>query len=137
LERSLIIFEKISQSMKKVFLLMFLAIGLVVQTNAQVKKKKAIETVTIQTPNAQCEQCKNRIELFMAREEGVTKTVVDYKKKVTKVSFWNDRTNIENVKTALANGGYDADDVTAEPDAYKRLPKSCKKPEDGGHPKKQ
>ena len=35
------------------------------------------------------------------------------------------RTNIENIKTALANLGYDADDVTADPDAYKRLPITC------------
>jgi copper chaperone CopZ len=123
--------------MKRIALFLVAALSLSTISFAQVKKKKAIETVTIQTPNAQCEDCKNRIEAFMAREEGVTKTVVDYKKHVTKVSFWNDRTNIENVKTALANGGYDADDVTAEPEAYKRLPKACKKPEDGGHPKKK
>jgi hypothetical protein len=47
-----------------------------------------------------------------------------------------DRTNVENIKTDIANCGYDADDVTAEPDSYKRLPTCCKKPEDGGgHPK--
>jgi hypothetical protein len=52
------------------------------------------------------------------------------------VTYFKDRTNPENIKTAIANIGYDADDVTAEPDAYKKLPKTCKKPEDGGHPKK-
>ena len=41
-------------------------------------------------------------------------------------------TNIENVKTAIANAGYDADDVKADEGAYKKLPKCCKKPEDGG-----
>ena len=40
--------------------------------------------------------------------------------------------NPENIKALIANVGYDADDVTAEPDAYKRLPTCCKKPEDGG-----
>jgi hypothetical protein len=48
------------------------------------------------------------------------------------VKFFSDRTNIENVKTAIANAGYDADNVTAEEEAYKRLPTCCKKPEDGG-----
>jgi hypothetical protein len=48
-----------------------------------------------------------------------------------------DRTNIENVKTAIANIGFDADDVTAEPSAYQKLPKCCKKPEDGGGPEKK
>ena len=36
------------------------------------------------------------------------------------------------LKTAIANAGYDADDIPANPDAYKELPKCCKKTEDGG-----
>ena len=42
------------------------------------------------------------------------------------VQWYTDRTNIENIKTALANMGYDADDLTADPDAYKRLPAACR-----------
>ena len=91
-------------------------------------KKKALETVTIKTPSVQCEMCKDRIEKFMAREEGVTKTVVDYKRKTAKVTFWTDKTNVENVKTAIANVGYDADDVTANEESYNKLPSCCKKP---------
>jgi hypothetical protein len=51
------------------------------------------------------------------------------------VTYFTDRTNLENIKTAIANAGYDADDVTANEDSYKRLPTKCKKTEDGGHPK--
>jgi periplasmic mercuric ion binding protein len=117
--------------MKKFNLILVLLLGFATISMGQVKKK-AQETVTIKTPTVQCEMCKNRIERFMAREEGVTKTVVDYKRKTAKVTFWNDRTNIENVKTAIANVGYDADDVTANTESYNQLPKCCKKPEDGG-----
>ncbi len=94
--------------------------------------KKGVQTVTIKTPTVQCESCKERIESYLKREEGVQKAVVDIKKKTTKVTFVSERTNIENVKTAIANAGYDADDVTADEEAYKKLPKCCKKPEDGG-----
>lgn len=73
----------------------------------------------------------------MIRESGVQKVNVDYKKKTTKVTFVTDRTNIENIKTAIANVGYDADDVTANEDSYKELPKCCKKPADGGGMKKE
>jgi len=111
----------------------FLA-GMFTLANAQAKSS---QTVTIKTPTVQCESCKQRIENVLAREEGVFKTVVNYKNKTTKVSFYTDRTNIENVKTAIANAGYDADDVTASPEAYKKLPMCCKKPEDGGGMKKQ
>jgi mercuric ion binding protein len=64
------------------------------------------------------------------------KVNVDYKKKTTTVTYLTARTNVENIKALIANVGYDADDVTAEPDAYKRLPTCCKKPEDGGPAKK-
>ena len=105
--------------------------GFTTSSLAQVKKKP-VETVTIQTPSVQCEMCKNRIEKFMTREQGVSKTVVDYKRKTTKVTYYTDRTNIENIKTGIANIGYDADDVTLNPESYNKLPKCCKKPEDGG-----
>ncbi|HTQ65815.1 MAG TPA: cation transporter [Puia sp.] len=123
--------------MKKTQLLLLLIIGYSIPSIAQVERKNGIETATIKTPTVQCEECKKRIESYVSREEGVQKVVVDYKKKITKVTYIVDRTSIENVKAAIANAGYDADDVAADPDAYKRLPTCCKKPEDGGgHPKK-
>lgn len=94
--------------------------------------KKAVQTVTIKTPTVQCESCKSRIENFVSREQGVNKVTVDYKRKTTKVTFVTDRTNIENIKTSIANLGYDADDVAANQESYKKLPTCCKKPEDGG-----
>ena len=113
--------------MKRTFFLFAFMLGLFGMANAQ----KA-QTVTIKTPTVQCESCKQRIESSLLREEGVAKVAVNYKAHTTKVTFWSDRTNIENVKTAIANVGYDADDVTANPEAYKKLPLCCKKPEDGG-----
>ena len=98
--------------------------------------KKPVQTVTIKTPTVQCGTCKKAIEEYVGRETGVQKVTVDYKKKTTKVTFVTDRTNIENIKTAIANVGYDADDVTANEESYKELPKCCKKPEDGGGMKK-
>jgi len=121
--------------MKRIGLLFFAIVGVVSLGLGQVKK--GVQTVAIKTPTVQCESCKERIEKIMAREPGVQKTTVDFKKKITKVTFVSERTNIENVKTAIANAGYDADDVTANEDAYKKLPTCCKKPEDGGGMKKE
>ena len=119
--------------MKKIATLLFALIGIISFTTAQVKGGQ--NTVVIKTPTVQCEKCKDRIEKYLGHEEGIIKVEVDYKKKTTKVTYVIDRTNIENVKTLIANAGYDADDITAEPDSYKRLPLCCKKPEDGGgHP---
>jgi periplasmic mercuric ion binding protein len=97
-------------------------------------QKKAIEKVIIQTPTVQCEMCKTKIENYLMREPGVTAVKVDYKKKTTTVTYATDRNNIEQLKTAIANAGYDADDVTAEESAYKKLPKCCKKPNAAAKP---
>ncbi|MFN7686543.1 MAG: heavy-metal-associated domain-containing protein [Sphingobacteriales bacterium] len=113
--------------MKKGLLLFVLALSISYVSLAQQKKPL---TVKIQTPTAQCEECKQRIEEYLKYEEGVTKVVVYPRSKYTMVTYFADRTNIENIKAAIANVGYDADDVTADEDAYKKLPKTCK------HPKK-
>jgi periplasmic mercuric ion binding protein len=79
----------------------------------------------IQTPTVQCEACKERIENRLMHEEGMSSIVADYKKHTVTVTWYKDRTNLENIKAALNNLGYDADNEAAEPDAYKRLPKTC------------
>ena len=111
--------------MKQFCLVFFMAIGFTITASAQ--QKKPI-TVKIQTPTAQCEECKLRIEQYLKYEDGVTKVVVYPKSKYTNVTYLADRTNIENIKTAIANIGYDADDVKANEEAYNKLPKTCKHP---------
>jgi copper chaperone CopZ len=119
--------------MKKIFVLT-LVLFASLMGSAQVAKPT--KTAIIKTPNALCEQCKLRIEGYLKRYDGVLESVVNYRKGETKVKFVIDRINIEEIKTAIANIGYDADDVTAEETAYNRLPKTCKKFEEGGgHPK--
>jgi copper chaperone CopZ len=116
--------------MKKIQFLLLLLIGF--STFSMAQATKAQVTATIKTPTIQCQECKERIEKHLAHEDGILKVNVDYKKKTTKVTFLTDRTSLENVKTAIANAGYDADDVVADTEAYKKLPHCCKKTEDGG-----
>ena len=115
---------------------LFFGLLLLVTMGARAQYRKPVVAL-IKTPQAQCNECKVKIENFMKYEEGVAKVVVDIRKKITTVTFLSDRTNIENIKTAIANLGFDADDVTANEEQYKRLPLCCKKPEDGGGPPKK
>lgn len=115
--------------MKKLFLGLLAIGGTALVSSAQVK---ASMTVKIKTPTVGCDDCKNRIETYLKRYDGVTFVQVNWHQKITTVKYLTDRTNIEEIKTAIANCGYDADDIPATEDAYKRLPKTCKKPEDGG-----
>lgn len=111
--------------MKQLQLCLIALLGLVFTSFAQ---QKATDKAVIKTPTVQCAMCKEKIENYLAHEYGITSVKVDFKKKTTTVTWLTDRTNIENIKTAIANAGYDADDVTADETAYKKLPKCCKKP---------
>ena len=109
--------------MKKILAIIIACVGITGTAMAQ----KA-ETVIIKTPSVQCKECKERIEKYLSKEDGIAKVKVDYKRKTTTVTYLPSRTNVENIKTAIANVGYDADDVLANEESYKKLPTCCKKP---------
>lgn len=106
-----------------ILLLVFIVLG----SSVFAQQKKPI-TVKINTPSVQCDMCKKKIEDYLKYEDGITKIVVDPKQKKATVTYLADRTNLENIKAAIANAGYDADDVKASSEAYEKLPKCCKKP---------
>ena len=119
--------------MKKMFLSLLATVLVGFAASAQVK---AIQTVKVSTPTVQCGMCKNKIETYLKRHDGINYINVNVKGKVTTIKYITDRINEEEIKTAIANAGYDAAEIEANPDSYKRLPKCCKKPEDGGGMKK-
>lgn len=108
--------------MKKILSFITICIGI---TSAAIAQKA--QTAIIKTPTVQCESCKARIEKYLLKEDGVAKVKVDYRRKTTTVTYLPSRTNIENIKTAIANVGYDADEVIANEESYKKLPTCCKK----------
>lgn len=114
--------------MKKLF---FSLLALCVFTVSSLAQTKAVQTAKISTPTVQCESCKKRIETYLKRYDGVVSVNVNYKRKETAVKYVTDRINEEEIKAAIANAGYDANEITANADSYKRLPQCCKKPEDG------
>lgn len=119
--------------MKKLFL-SFLAFCLIVVTASA--QQKAVLTTKIKTPTVQCEMCKKTIEDLLKRYDGIMSVNVkiskDSTKRETVVKYITDRVNEETIKAAIANAGYDANEIAANPESYKALPKCCKKPEDGG-----
>jgi periplasmic mercuric ion binding protein len=112
--------------------LLFSLFSICLLSIASFAQTKAVQTVKLSTPTVQCESCKKRVETYLKRYDGIMSINVNVKKKETTVKYLTDRINEEEVKTAISNAGYDANDVPANPDSYKRLPACCKKPEDGG-----
>lgn len=115
--------------MKKILLSLTTCLAISYTSTGQVKP---VITAKISTPTIGCEDCKTRLETYLKRYDGVAYVLVNWRRKEVTVKYVTDRINIEEIKTAIANAGYDADDIPATEDAYKRLPGTCKKPEDGG-----
>jgi copper chaperone CopZ len=115
--------------MKKLLFSLIAASLFSVAASAQTK---AIQTVKISTPTIQCDMCKKKIEEVLKRYDGVMTVNVNVKKKETTVKYITDRTNEEIIKAGIANAGFDANEIAANPEVYKTLPKCCKKTEDGG-----
>jgi copper chaperone CopZ len=114
------------------FLIVAITSFVIFTTNAQIKvsDKAVINIPTVQP----CDKCKDQLEFFISKTEGVTSVKVDLKRKTITVGWLTDRTNKEYIKTAIANLGFDADDIEAEEYAYKRLPQCCKKPPETAKP---
>lgn len=110
--------------MKIITLSLLAVIGSVTVVFGQ--QQKVSGKALIKTPTVLCDVCKDRLEFFISHEYGVTSVNVNTRKKMTTVTWLNDRTTLENIKVAIANLGYDADDIEAEESAVKRLPKDCK-----------
>ena len=86
------------------------------------------QTVKIKT-SAICEMCKERIEKKLAFTKGVSDVNLDVesKDKVVTIIFNPKKTNVVKLKKAIAEVGYDADEVVAETAGYDKLPGCCKK----------
>jgi mercuric ion binding protein len=117
--------------MKKIALfagILFLAAAIAF---AEEKSEKELVEVKIQT-TAECNKCKERIEEAMNELDGVHEPNLDVPSKVLTVKYDPEEIELDEIKEKVSRTGYDADEVKADPRAYKRLPECCKI---GGHKK--
>lgn len=99
------------------------------QSEEMSKKSSKLQTVKIQT-SAQCEMCKTRIEETLAFEKGVKLSNLNLEDMIVTVSYNAKKTNVDKIRKAISNVGYQADEVLADPKAYEKLPACCQL---GGH----
>ena len=107
--------------MKETFLILFAILSF-----GFAQAQKTIETVEIQT-SAVCDMCKETIEKQLAFTKGVTAANLDVKTAIVKVSYKANKTTVEEIRTAINEVGYDADDSPAAEKAYENLHHCCKK----------
>lgn len=84
------------------------------------------EKAVIQT-SAQCGECQERIEAALKNLDGIKSHDLNLDNKKLTVVFDPALITLAQIKTAISNAGYDADEVKANDEAYNNLPKCCKK----------
>jgi len=114
---------------KSFYISMLVIAFLFSSVNVISQSKSKFEKLEIKT-SAQCGQCKDRIEKVFAYEKGVKKSDLNVTSKVLTVTYDPNKTTPDKLRQVLSRLGYDADGVSADPVAYKALPKCCQKPAD-------
>lgn len=94
------------------------------RSSAQARHDQA--TMRIKT-SVECKMCKKRIEDYFRRERGVQYVNVNYYNKIVTVRYIPSQISPSYILTDIANLGYDADTVKANPDFYAKLPACCQK----------
>ncbi|SFT68657.1 Copper chaperone CopZ [Lishizhenia tianjinensis] len=111
------------------FLIALMAIvALTFNTNANTedggKKEARIQT------NAQCGECKERIENKLNYTKGIKFAEMDLTTKIVTVSYNEKKITLDEIKKVISEIGYSADDVEPVKTAQEALPKCC---QPGGH----
>ena len=114
--------------MKNVFLV--LSVVAFFSSCAMMNKGESVkQEVTIQT-NAQCGDCKARIEKDLNFTSGIIYAELDLETKKVTVKYNSKKISPEEIRKRISELGYKADDVKANSVAQSELPKCC---QPGGH----
>ncbi len=92
------------------------------------------ETITIKTSIVcdhcmECDDCGYNIDTYVRKAKGIRKVKINPDESTVEVTYRTDKTTPEEIRIALSNSGFDADDVKADPEAYAKLDGCCKKPD--------
>lgn len=97
--------------------------------NAQTKESgKAEIKVSIECDHCKvCETCGLNFRDNMLKTKGVKMYELNEEKKTLTVYYNTKKTDLPAIRQAISKLGFDADDVKADPEAYKKLDGCCKK----------
>ncbi len=121
--------------MKKIFVALLF---LIVAHTASAQSAKA-EWVILKSNNLKCWECKDVLDKYLTKEKentegGIVQWKINLLQGEVRIQFLPDRTSADEVRAAVNNAGFDTDKEKALDEAYKKLPPSCKRAEEGGGP---
>ena len=76
---------------------------------------------------AECEDCMPHIERELRFTAGVDSSSIDVTGQTITIYYNKKKTNPDKLRKAVANAGFDADDVKANPKAQARLDECCQR----------
>jgi periplasmic mercuric ion binding protein len=125
----------LNMDMKKIIVALLLLIS-VNHTSAQSAKA---EWVILKSNNLKCWECKDVLDKYLTKEKentegGIVQWKINLLQGEVRIQFLPDRTSADEVRAAVNNAGFDTDKEKALDEAYKKLPPSCKRAEEGGGP---
>ena len=84
----------------------------------------------INIPTAQCGMCVARIDKALNGVDGILKYKVELDDLKVKVKYDNNKISLQKIEQLISKTGYQANDVSADPEAYKKLAICCRLPKD-------
>lgn len=111
---------------------------LIVAHTASAQSAKS-EWVILKSNNLKCWECKDVLDKYLTKEKentegGIIQWKINLLQGEVRIQFLPDRTSADEVRVAVNNAGFDTDKEKALEEAYKKLPPSCKRAEEGGGP---
>jgi copper chaperone CopZ len=79
----------------------------------------------ISVPTAQCGSCAKTINAALDKVEGVDDVYVNIKEKKVHVHYADAKVKVAELEKAIAEAGYDANDVKRDEKAHENLPACC------------
>lgn len=104
--------------------IIFFLAALLTVSFATAQKNSTISETTFFVDGV-CNDCKGRIERAARYEKGVKQATWDKQSGQLTVVFKTEKTTQAKIEAAVANAGYDTENVKASETAYNKLPHCC------------
>ena len=119
--------------MKHFSMLVIVAIAMMAIASAQLKVSadlikadaQTLKTI-IKVPTIVCGSCVTTVTNALKKVDGVKTAKVDLKKKTATVTYASTKVTVDKLENAIAQAGYDANNVKRNPEAYEKLDACCK-----------
>ena len=113
---------------KTVILTLSIMLSLMQFSNASKKSETVIIKTSIYCDHCkECDSCGGKIEKDLGFNKGIKLVKLDEKAMTITVTYNPSKTSPEEIRKAISDYGYDADDVKADPIAYSKLDECCLK----------